>query len=105
MNLTNFFALILLSSTIAIASASPAHAITCDSLPTATSTATSTDNVTCYRVQARIDRYIGGSVTSYFGPMSTGTSVASNGSGTNAGNAHRKSLYGTGETWSAWKWL
>ena len=28
MNLTNFFALILLSSTIAIASASPAHAIT-----------------------------------------------------------------------------
>jgi hypothetical protein len=82
---------------------SPAEAISCSITRSKTSTSTSVFNGSCYRVRARIDRYSGGVVTSYYGPADSGASYVSNSNGTNAGNLSNKSLLGTSEIWDGWK--
>lgn len=69
--------------------------------PLSSSTAIDTNNPNnCYRVQARIDRYVNGTVKTYYGATSATYSFISNSSGTNAGNLVR--VYPFGGDWNAW---
>ncbi|MFI5906501.1 hypothetical protein [Dactylosporangium sp. NPDC051541] len=56
----------------------------------------------CNQVQARIDRYYGGSVHSIYGAYSNSHSSASDSNGTNSGNYTRAQEY-NGGPWGGWQ--
>lgn len=73
----------------------------CDTYISVTKTSTRVTNQTCALVQARIDRYVGGSqgVQQDLGPASSSVSYRANSNGTHAGNFARVVV---STSWSSW---
>ncbi len=88
------------------ASASGGTTPVCTYTPTKGATWTRISGSGCLGLQARIDRYVGGSEGAeiHLGPQSTTLSYVSSSTGLNAGNAYRvRATAYSG--WSAWQWF
>lgn len=98
-------AVALLSSGLVIGGgALPASAVTCDNVVTSGSSSVTIFTVLpnpCYRVQAKMLRYVGTSIQTILGPESNTASTASGTNGTNSGNYVRIKASSSG-SWSGW---
>ena len=96
---------LLLSGGLVILTQGPAAAINCSISRGKTANTTWVSNNTCWRVNARVEKYYDGYVhVSTSGPDFDYAYVANN-NGVESGHASKKSLYGTYEIWSDWNYF
>ncbi len=99
-------ALVALGGVVTPATAAPAQAANCQSsadwggFPGNTGRWVQAYSNDCYRVQARVLRYISGSITTYLGPQAA-NSYTEGFNGTPAGQGYRTQA-ATGDPWTVW---